>query len=1472
MVWPAALLAEGSAELGTNQTVTTSTELGVDILAAGEVIEWTGSGSVTVLDPGGALVATLSSGQTYTTTQTGDFTIELGSDQAGSWSVDVTNGGVVQPGRLYSNSWDFNAGSYTETSDASYYAVVPSGSASDTAVVEIKFDGLAGFEYSVLANSQGVDGADGRSVPISGNSVTLEYPLYVNPPADATYSVVSPNLTNFGFDGGQSCNKVIPGVSTGDFEFDVSAEGNYRIICDLNRDSVFDYTSDDDVTIVGSTVVGTNTATWSGVDNTGAAVPEGIYDCRVFVTVGEFHYVGVDIETSYPGFRVFEVDSSLNRRGLSMFWNDEAIQSSAGTMPNGDVSPASSGLAGIDSGLYSDTATPHGQTNSGNARAWGDFDSGTKGDTNLLDTFTFLASDTSATIQVEATNSTDNSDTDGLSDYEEECIVGSNPAVDDTDGDGIPDDVETTLDGGTPQNPADSDGDGISNPLDPDDDGDGIPTANEDTNGDGDPTNDDSDGDGTPDYLDVCGDGQASVPANEACDDGNAVNGDGCTDTCTVESGWTCPAAGSCSDIDECADGTDNCSVNATCTNTPGSFTCACDFGYSGDGVTCTVDDSDGDGNTDPVECTDPTNCEDTDGDGTPDYLDVCGDGRGTTLASEQCDDGNAINGDGCTDTCQVESGWICPDVGPCTDIDECADGTDNCSVNATCTNTPGSFTCACDFGYSGDGVTCTEDDTDGDGTTDVVECTDPNNCEDTDGDGTPDYQDVCGDGRASVPANEACDDGNAVNGDGCTDTCTIEPGYECPAAGPCTDIDECATGADNCDVNATCTNTPGSFECTCDFGYAGDGVTCDPSADADGDGIPDLDECSDQNACEDTDGDGFADFQDLDSDNDGINDDIECPDPSACLDIDSDGLADFRDLDSDADGITDTAEAWGADVDGNGTYDGFTDNDGDGADDARTSSSDAPIDSDGDGVGDHQQIDSDNDGIADAIEGHDADGDGIAGVDPVGSDTDGDGIDDAFDPDCETASDCGGVIGTIAPTPDFDGDGVDDFRDLDSDGDGISDDTECGTDATCVDTDADGGPDYLDTDSDDDGVEDATEGHDADADGTPDTAPAGEDVDGDGLDDAYDDDQGGTPAPLQDTDGSDGPDFQDPDDDADGISTEQEEADGETHGKDVDGDGTPNYLDPDSDGDGASDETEAGFDVDGDGIPDYLDPDSAPTDTDGDGVADTIECGGDPADGCPDTDGDGDEDYNDTDDDGDGIPTADELADDGSEGSDADGDGEPSYTDIDADGDGILDSVECDADPCPDTDDDGTPDYLDTDTDDDGAVDSEEGHDGTTASGMDSDGDGLDDAYDTDNGGTEAALPDTDRDGTPDWRDATDDSDRDSDDDGLTDIEEDDLNTDPNDPDTDDDGLLDGEEVDEYETDPLDPDTDDGGVNDGDEIDNQTDPLDPSDDFPEEALVLRGGSCAASPSPMPSGAVLLLLGGLVALRLRRRS
>ena len=39
--------------------------------------------------------------------------------------------------------------------------------------------------------------------------------------------------------------------------------------------------------------------------------------------------------------------------------------------------------------------------------------------------------------------------------------------------------------------------------------------------------------------------------------------------------------------------------------------------------------------------------------------------------------------------------------------MDECNENTSNCHINATCTNTGGSYKCSCNAGYSGNGSSC---------------------------------------------------------------------------------------------------------------------------------------------------------------------------------------------------------------------------------------------------------------------------------------------------------------------------------------------------------------------------------------------------------------------------------------------------------------------------------------------------------------------------------------------------------------------------------------------------------------------------------------------------------------------------------------------------------------------------------------------------------------------------------------------
>jgi len=78
----------------------------------------------------------------------------------------------------------------------------------------------------------------------------------------------------------------------------------------------------------------------------------------------------------------------------------------------------------------------------------------------------------------------------------------------------------------------------------------------------------------------------------------------------------------------------------------------------------------------------------------------------------------------------------------------------------------------------------------------------------------------VCGDGRLQsvYPAEETCDDGNTVDGDGCNRMCKVEPGFLCP-----TENLPCACVSNNaCNGNGVCNVATGICECT--FGFFGTG------------------------------------------------------------------------------------------------------------------------------------------------------------------------------------------------------------------------------------------------------------------------------------------------------------------------------------------------------------------------------------------------------------------------------------------------------------------------------------------------------------------------------------------------------------------------------------------------------------------------------------------------------------------------
>ncbi|MCB9532548.1 MAG: PKD domain-containing protein [Myxococcales bacterium] len=171
---------------------------------------------------------------------------------------------------------------------------------------------------------------------------------------------------------------------------------------------------------------------------------------------------------------------------------------------------------------------------------------------------------------------------------------------------------------------------------------------------------------------------------------------------------------------------------------------------------------------------------------------------------SEECDDGNDLDGDGCDRACRVER---CGDGVLQLAVEQCEP---SLVVRVECT----------DLGFDdGDEVRC-----DDRCQLDTASC----------------VRFECGDGR--VDGAEECDDGNTAAGDGCSDRCVEE---RCGDGEVQSDLDElCDDGDENSDTH------PGACRTTCIPAYCGDGIL-DPGESCDDGGITPGDGCSAECALE---------------------------------------------------------------------------------------------------------------------------------------------------------------------------------------------------------------------------------------------------------------------------------------------------------------------------------------------------------------------------------------------------------------------------------------------------------------------------------------------------------------------------------------------------------------------------------------------------------------------------------------------
>lgn len=315
-----------------------------------------------------------------------DFSQPTNNTVIAAFDISIIKNGVLVPGRVYANYMSLTGGALSTGSNPKRYATQYLNLAVLTREgyqYALSLRGLAPYGYFIYTDNVGLQLADGITpayesiryqptqptnrrilIPDVDPETALEtkHKIFFNTPDPSMpatalmnntnvwlYATLTPATYNVSVNFGLT---QIPNPMAGNFTFNIANFGiRYKFVIDLNLNQVFGDSSD--VIINNTTVAGTNTINWDGLDGFGNPAAMGCFNVRIEFIGGELHIPLADAENFRGGIQLARLNGNGTLPDYTIHWNDLPLNDNNETAPGRYVkrTPASGVSSQVTPGI-----------------------------------------------------------------------------------------------------------------------------------------------------------------------------------------------------------------------------------------------------------------------------------------------------------------------------------------------------------------------------------------------------------------------------------------------------------------------------------------------------------------------------------------------------------------------------------------------------------------------------------------------------------------------------------------------------------------------------------------------------------------------------------------------------------------------------------------------------------------------------------------------------------------------------------------------------------------------------------------------------------------------------------------------------------------------------------------------------------------------------------------------------------------